>query len=157
MVRSAVWRTLFVTTTLSYNVAMSAEPSGGRLLGALESAVMEVVWCADRPVTVGEVHERLSARRPLAYTTVMTVMTRLVEKGILQRARRGRAYVYEAALSPDGIRSRAAERLVRRLLSEFRDVAIVQFVEELGRLDPEDLEQLARLAAQRLEEPRSDA
>ncbi|WP_101258043.1 BlaI/MecI/CopY family transcriptional regulator [Streptomyces barkulensis] len=67
-----------------------------RPLGELEDAVMTRVWQWNRPVTVREVLDDLRRERPIAYTTVMTVMDNLREKGWLRREREGRAYRYEA-------------------------------------------------------------
>ncbi|WP_031509148.1 BlaI/MecI/CopY family transcriptional regulator [Streptomyces megasporus] len=67
-----------------------------RPLGELEDAVMTRVWRWNRPVTVREVLEDLRRERPIAYTTVMTVMDNLREKGWVRREREGRAYRYEA-------------------------------------------------------------
>jgi predicted transcriptional regulator len=55
-----------------------------REFGQLESAIMEVIWSQDRPYLVREVRERLTYGRPVAYTTVMTVMTILHGKGVLR-------------------------------------------------------------------------
>jgi predicted transcriptional regulator len=60
---------------------------------------MTVLWSTDRPITVLEVHRRLAADRQLAYTTVMTVMTRLVRKDLLNQHRGSRAYRYTPAHS----------------------------------------------------------
>ncbi|WP_093788506.1 BlaI/MecI/CopY family transcriptional regulator [Actinacidiphila guanduensis] len=67
-----------------------------RPLGDLEDAVMTRVWEWNRPVTVREVLEDLSQDRSIAYTTVMTVMDNLRQKGWLRRSAEGRAYRYEA-------------------------------------------------------------
>src|SRR5258708_20441407 len=61
-------------------------------MGELESAVMDVVWDRGGWLTPGEVHEVLAAERPLAYTTVMTILVRLWQKGRLRRQRDRRAY-----------------------------------------------------------------
>jgi len=58
-------------------------------MGALENAVMDVLWTDSSWMTPGEVHAHLAAQRDLAYTTVTTVMVRLFEKGRLER-RKGR-------------------------------------------------------------------
>src|SRR5437867_5856617 len=63
-------------------------------MGELEAAVMEVLWSRGGWSTPGEVHEVLTARRPLAYTTVMTILVRLWQKGRLERQRDGRAFAY---------------------------------------------------------------
>ncbi|MEU2388549.1 BlaI/MecI/CopY family transcriptional regulator [Streptomyces sp. NPDC012461] len=67
-----------------------------RPLGELEDAVMTRVWKWNRPVTVREVLEDLQKERSIAYTTVMTVLDNLHQKGWVRREAEGRAYRYEA-------------------------------------------------------------
>lgn len=122
-------------------MAGAKEPRrGDRLLGPLEAEVMEAVWAADGAVTVRDVVDRVNARREqaLAYTTVMTVMSRLADKGALSRRREGRGYVYEAAASDP------AAMAVRRVMRQFGDAAMAHFVSE-AKDDPEVLKRLQRL------------
>jgi predicted transcriptional regulator len=65
-----------------------------REFGQLERAIMDVVWAGQAPYLVREVRERLRYGRPVAYTTVMTVMTILHGKGVLRREKQGRAWRY---------------------------------------------------------------
>jgi predicted transcriptional regulator len=65
-----------------------------REFGQLESAIMDVLWAHDRALPVREVRERLDYSRPVAYTTVMTVLTILHGKGVLRREKVGRAWRY---------------------------------------------------------------
>ena len=65
-------------------------------LGDLEREVMRQLWAATGPMTVRQVHEALSRRRDLAYTTVMTVLDRLTKKGVVTREKADRAYLYAA-------------------------------------------------------------
>ncbi len=65
-----------------------------REFGELESAIMDVIWAGDRPYVVREVRERMRYDRPVAYTTVMTVMSILYRKGVLRREKYGRAWRY---------------------------------------------------------------
>jgi predicted transcriptional regulator len=104
---------------------------GGSALGPLEAEVMAVLWQSDGPVFVREVVQRLNAGRtaPLAYTTVMTVLSRLAGKGILVREQQGRGYVYSPAVAD------TAEIAVRGVLAEFGDAALARFVERV-ELDP---------------------
>ncbi|MGY0017753.1 BlaI/MecI/CopY family transcriptional regulator [Streptomyces sp. cg35] len=67
-----------------------------RPLGELEDAVMTRVWKWNRPATVREVLEDLQQERSIAYTTVMTVLDNLHQKGWVRREAEGRAYRYEA-------------------------------------------------------------
>jgi predicted transcriptional regulator len=99
----------------------------GGALGPLESGVMEILWRAGEPATVRDVVDRLNEDRtvPLAYTTVMTVLTRLAGKGILVREPRGRGYVYAPAVAD------AADIAVRGVLAEFGDAALARFVDRV--------------------------
>ena len=93
-----------------------------------------------RPVAVREVVDNLNESRsePLAYTTVMTVMSRLAEKDALSRRKSGRSYVYEAN-APD-----AAGIAVKDVLRAYGDVAVAHFVDE-ARADPSLRRRLQRL------------
>jgi predicted transcriptional regulator len=112
--------------------------------GPLEREVMDAVWAAVTPVSVREVVTRLNEGRsdPLAYTTVMTVMSRLAEKRALGRRMVGRGYVYEAT-APD-----AAGIAVKELLRRHGEVAVAHLVDE-ARADPELLDRLRRLLEER--------
>jgi predicted transcriptional regulator len=119
---------------------MDGEKLSRKDFGPLESEVMDVVWGAGRPVAVREVIEDLNGSRsePLAYTTVMTVMSRLADKNVLNRRKAGRGYVYEAN-APD-----AAGIAVKDVLRAYGDVAVAHFVDE-ARADPSLLRRLQRL------------
>lgn len=82
-------------------------------LGDLEAAVMEILWSADAPLRVREVMSQIDPARPLAYTTVMTVLDNLHTKGLADRDRDGRAYAYRAAKS----RSELGAELLREVLN----------------------------------------
>jgi len=105
--------------------------SGTGALGPLETDVMRVLWQAEQALPVREVAQRLNAERdpPLAYTTVMTVLSRLAGKDILERRAQGRGFVYSPAVSD------TAEIAVRGVLAEFGDAALARFVERV-ELDP---------------------
>lgn len=72
-------------------------------LGGTEMEVLREVW-ALRCATARDVHDRISARRRVAYTTIMTVMKNLATKGYLRFEQDGPAYVYTAARPPDEVR-----------------------------------------------------
>ena len=127
-----------------------------KLLGELELAVMEIVW-TQQSVTVRDVLETLSEERELAYTTVMTVMSRLAEKGLLVANKDGRAYRYRPVLTMEELEAQAVGRMVQSLVNDFgSDIAVSQFVEALSSLDPDQLARLAELA-QLAQEDRNDA
>jgi|ERR1041384_525655 predicted transcriptional regulator len=86
-------------------------------LGALEAAVMDVLWRAPHPVKVREVLDGLDTGKQLAYTTVLTVLDNLHRKEWARRELEGKAYRYEPALS----RAEAAARAVREVLDSSGD------------------------------------
>jgi len=111
-------------------------------LGPLELTVMEIVW--GRPdCNVRDVAARLD--RPLAYTTVMTTLDRLYKKGLLQRQKSDRAFVYSARLARRDWEQQQAGELVAGLLSNPRhssEMLISCLVEAVGRHDEALLDQL---------------
>lgn len=118
------------------------------LLGDLEAAIMAVVWQRGE-VTVREVRDALAPTRPLAYTTVMTVMSRLAHKGVLMTRKQGKTFYYHAAAAtPDDFVSQRAQQAVQNLLASYGDVAIAQFLRAIDSVDPERLAALRALAEQ---------
>lgn len=111
---------------------------------------MDAVW--DRPgeTTVREVMETLNRRaRPArAYTTYMTVMRRLNDKGLLDRRRSGRQDAYVASFTRDEYQQLRAGAEVRQLVDQFGDVALAHFARSLSGLDPARRRALQRLADQ---------
>lgn len=90
-------------------------------LGELEAAVMDVLWTGDAPCRVRDVRRHLAPTRPLAYTTVMTVLDNLHRKGWVQRELDGRAYLYRPAAS----REEETARALRDLLDAAGDTEAV--------------------------------
>lgn len=116
-------------------------------LGPLEERVLQIVWRRG-PCTVRQVLEELLTEHRVAYTTVMTVMVRLTEKGLLHREAAGGSYTYSAAFSEVEYASRVTRRLTRDLVARFGDVALAQFAAELKRVDPDELRELRDFAGQ---------
>jgi BlaI family transcriptional regulator, penicillinase repressor len=91
---------------------MAREKRDPRLeLPPLELECMKALWASGEG-SVHRVRERLLAARPLAYTTVMTIMNRLVQRGAAARIKRNRAYVYRPLVSKGQVRRQAVGRLV---------------------------------------------
>ena len=109
-------------------------------LGSLEAEVMEVLWATSNPRTVREVLDALNTGRrpPLAYTTVMTVLVRLADKGALVRDQHGRSFTYAPVISDE------AALAVRDVVRDYGEAAVAHFVEE-ARADPKLYRRLRRL------------
>ena len=89
-------------------------------LPPLELECMKALWRSGR-ATVHQIRAELLPERPLAYTTVMTMMSRLAHKGAVVRSRHGRAHVYEAAVSATEVRDHALTRLLENFFQASRD------------------------------------
>lgn len=74
---------------------------------------MAILWTSRKPLAVAGVSERLQGERLLAYTTVMTVMVNLFKKGVVDRAKQGKAYLYWAKEGQDKLANGLFERLLR--------------------------------------------
>lgn len=129
---------------------MPGSPVSPPPLHELEAEIMEEVWRRGE-TTVKLVMEALNrkARPPRAYTTYMTVMRRLNDKGLLDRARDGRADTYAPRLTREQYQELRAGAGVRGLVDQFGDVALAHFAKSLSSLDPARRRQLRRLAGGR--------
>lgn len=115
----------------------TASDSGQRrAAGELEAATLAVLQAADSALTPAQVRERLGGG--LAYTTVVTILSRLYGKGVLTRLRRGRAYSYAPVADEPGLAARAMRRVLEAEAD--RETVLARFVSGLSAAD----EQLLR-------------
>jgi len=121
-----------------------------RQFGELEAVIMDRLWDRGRPALVREVLDDLREDRPLAYTTVMTVMENLHRKGWLRRERDGRAWRYE----PTGSRSGYTAALMSDALATSPDprTALKHFALQMS---PHDAALLREALDQALGEPKA--
>lgn len=121
---------------------------GRRPRGSLEGEVLAVVAGASGPVTTAQVTADLSGTA--AYTTVMTTLNRLCDKGALTRRRHGRSYEYALATAPESVDAARAARQMRRLLDAqgSRDDVLARFVAELDPAEEEVLRHLLQPGSQ---------
>ena len=108
-----------------------------------ELEIMHVVWGFDG-ATVREVHERLNQRRTLAYTTVMTMMNILEEKGHLTRHKQGRAYRYEPVRPKSQVISGMVDDFVGKVFEGSARPLVLGLVKD-RKLSEKDLDEIARL------------
>jgi len=106
--------------------------------GQLENEVLDLLQRAGEPLSPGDVRERVGG--DLAYTTVVTILSRLHAKGVLDRRKSGRAYLYAPVADPPGL---AARRMARVLDDESdREAVLARFVSGLSRGDEELLRRM---------------
>ena len=118
-------------------------------LGPLERRVMARLWAVG-PQSVGDVLDALngSSDRRLAYTTVMTILVRLHEKGLVTREKDGRNYRYTAAVDEGSVEAQLGRRELNRLINRYGAMSVAGFAAELGEAELAD--RLRKLA----QEPR---
>lgn len=118
------------------------------VLGPLEADVMTIIWERGE-VTVRDVHLELRDKRRIAYTTVMTTMTRLADKGFLKRVEDQPAHRYFALVSAEQYASSTVKSVVDWLIHQFRDPAVAYFIDRVEEEDVKVIESLKGAIAQR--------
>jgi predicted transcriptional regulator len=149
---------------LGWAVAQSGRNSDVRLrqgkqgialrLFELEAEIMDVVWSRDlRDFAVSDVLSVLERRREIAYTTVMTTLARLHEKGVLHRKRDGKRYLYAPRFSREEFLQSTARDVLRGLSSGTTGPsAIALLVESVSSADETVLDELERMIRRRRRE-----
>lgn len=112
----------------------SADPVA-RYLGELQAEVMELFWRRE-DATVREVVTEFNKRHDLAYTTVLTLVSRLWSRGLLAREAEGRGFRYRAAKSKEEFLGELSDELIDRLIADFGEIAVARLGERLEGLDP---------------------
>jgi len=120
------------------------------IFGEFEAKLMEVVWVLERP-TVQEIIDYLDD--DLNYKTTMTVLNRLVDKGVLTRQKIGRAFGYIPVVSRDELLANVFDQMVRGMFdSDFRQIALAQIIDTAETIDTDLLDDLSRLIEQKKQE-----
>lgn len=124
-----------------------ANPTIEGVLGPLGAPIMRIVWAQGESTvrTVADHLERETGRQH-AYTTVMTILGRLHERGLLARTKVGRGYVYRPIGDESEVLAAMGERAVDRLLEQYGTAALRRFAQHLSDLDPDLRAQLLDLA-----------
>jgi len=115
-------------------------------LGETEMEVLHHVWDLGE-ATVKEVRKRILESREVAYTTIMTVMKNLAEKGYLKYRKEGVTYVYSPAQEPDSVRSNLVKELIKKVFKG-SPKELVQTLVESEDLNEKDLSEIKRMIDQ---------
>ncbi|MHB8643467.1 MAG: BlaI/MecI/CopY family transcriptional regulator [Gaiellaceae bacterium] len=114
-----------------------------RYLGALQAAVMEIIWRRES-ATVREVVDELNKKRDLAYTTVLTLVSRLWSRGLLDREPEGRGFRYHAAKSREEFLAELSDELIDRIFADFGAIGVARIGERLDELNAQEKQRLKR-------------
>lgn len=119
----------------------------------LQLAILGVLW-EEEEATVNRVRQRLEGRRPLARTTVATLLSRLDDRGVVEHREEGREYVYRALLSDEEVLRSRVDALAENLFDG--DVpTLVSRLLDVGDLRPSELDRVRRMIEEK--EARVDA
>jgi len=120
----------------------------GRVLGDLEGLVMDILWNRG-DVTGREVLEEIEKTRPLALTTILTVMDRLLKKGLIKRKKTGGIFVYAPSISRDDFVRQISEEVMQGIFDISASSAASSFVDILYKTSPGEMDRLSRLIEER--------
>ena len=120
----------------------------------LEIDIMNVVWRLGR-ATVRQIVDALRAQRPLAYTTVQTVLSILTQKRVVQYTCEGRAYVYSAIVQPEGVRQETIKAVVDKLFAGSSQSLVLHLIES-DSVTAEEAKSLRNLLDRRVSEASDD-
>ncbi|MFJ9463121.1 BlaI/MecI/CopY family transcriptional regulator [Viridibacillus arvi] len=108
-----------------------------RFFGPLEAKIMDILW-NDVEMTIKDVQQVLDQEKLTNFNTVMTVMNRLVDKGILQKRTEGRSSLYKPVLSREDFLNTQSKEMTNELMDEFGNVVVSHMLDALEDVD-EDL------------------
>lgn len=111
-----------------------------RFFGPLEAKIMDVLWCGER--SIKEVQHELEKDKATNFNTVMTVMNRLVDKGILTKRLEGRTSIFRPVLSREEFVNTQSKEMTHELMDEFGSVVVSHMIEALDEADEDLVAQL---------------
>ena len=123
-----------------------------KVLGDLEAKVLRAIWQLGKPSTAREVHVRVHRTHRVELLTVITVLNKLVTKGILNRAKVDDLFHYDARLGEGEFMALASRRIVEGIVSLGPQAVSASLVEVLAERDPEQLAELGRLVRRKIRE-----
>lgn len=100
-------------------------PSGQRVLGPLEQKIMDISWEKGGAVTVAHVHRFLRISSDIAYTTVMTTMSRMAKKGLLEQDRSENSYLYSPVFPT---RNDFLKYVARTIVDAMKEEGLLEYV-----------------------------
>jgi predicted transcriptional regulator len=114
-------------------------------LGELESAILSALWDAGEKLAVRDVQGRVAREAAPAYTTIMTVLDRLHDKGLVAREKDGKAFCYWPALTREAYLGEQAARMLTELDVPVQRNVLVAFLDSAEHADPAVLDELSAL------------
>ncbi len=117
----------------------------GKVLGELESEIMEIIWSGKDALAVKDITEILNKKRQIAYTTVMTIMGRLANKGLLVRHLQGTSYLYKPKFSREQFVAKAVHNIFSSTVSTLGEEVLTHFIKEIQKNSPKKRQELLKI------------
>lgn len=124
---------------------MKTWTNAGKVLGKLESEIMEIVWQSEQPVSIADVMRIISKKRKIAYTTVGTIMGRLVDKGILTRKPSGASHLYQPKLNREKFVASSVHNIFITAVSTLGQEVVLHFAKEIQKMSPKKRQELLKI------------
>jgi predicted transcriptional regulator len=115
-----------------------------KAISELEQQIMNIVWEKDG-CCVKEVLAEMQKKKDIQYTTVLTILQRLYEKGLIEKEETKKAFIYKAKVSKHDYSKMMVKDFVHKLVNSFGDVAIASFAEGIDSLSKQKREKLVKL------------
>ncbi|WP_438449016.1 BlaI/MecI/CopY family transcriptional regulator [Gorillibacterium sp. sgz5001074] len=111
-----------------------SEKGLNRFFGPLEAKIMDILW-THRELSIKEVQIKLEQEKNLSFNTVMTVMNRLLEKGLLGKRLEGRTSLYHPAYTKDEFMEIQSKEITHELLEDFGSLVVTHMIDALDEAD----------------------
>ena len=116
-------------------------------ISELEQKVMNIVWKC-KGCSVRDVVAEIQKEKPIAYTTILTILQRLHEKGLIIKKENGKAYTYLPKISKSSYSKSIAQLFLKKFFGSFGDVGIASFAESIESLSADEKKRLLKLLEQ---------
>lgn len=121
-----------------------------QVLGELEAEVMKTTWNENGGVTGRQIYENMKRKRTLAYTTVLTVIDRLVNNGLIKKEKNMRTPIFSPAITGEEFKNEITKTVVRGLMDFAGKGAVAAFMSEIRTSNPETIAELEKLVQARI-------
>ena len=122
---------------------MASSKSADKKLTGLETLIMDALW-DESPAAVKQVQERLKTIKPMAYSTVLTFMRILEQKGYARHRKQGRAFLYSPVVDRHSVQRSAVQYVLSRFFDGSPESLVLNILEN-EQLDPEELKRLKEM------------
>jgi predicted transcriptional regulator len=121
-----------------------SQPGLAKIVGSAERPILEVLW-EKGPLTGREIYEQVRKGKALAYTTVLTLVSRMVKKGSVRRRKVDGLYAYEAALKKAEFEKHVASAVIKGILEVSPSCAVSSFVDIVSKWDESKLDEIMEI------------